>query len=59
MEAAAAEVKMQPGSALVLHQHMIWLLYSRTALILRERGAKVVIAPHGALDDCLRGQQLS
>lgn len=51
MEAAAAEIKMLPRTEVVVHQHMIWLLYSRTALILRERGAKVVIAPHGALDD--------
>lgn len=51
MEAVAAEIKILPGTALVVHQHMIWLLYSRSALILRERGAKVVLAPHGALDD--------
>jgi glycosyltransferase involved in cell wall biosynthesis len=51
MEAAAAKIQIQQGTAFVVHQHMIWLLYSRTALILRERGAKVVIAPHGALDD--------
>ena len=51
MEVAAAEVKIPPSTKLVVHQHMIWLLYSRTALILRERGAKVVLALHGALDD--------
>ena len=50
MEAAAAQRIIQPATALVVHQHMIWLLYSRTALILQERGAKVVLAPHGALD---------
>lgn len=51
MEAAAAKIQIQQGTVFVVHQHMIWLLYSRTALILRERGAKVVLAPHGALDD--------
>lgn len=51
MEMATAKIKIPTGMDLVVHQHMIWLLYSRTALILRERGAKVVLAPHGALDD--------
>lgn len=51
MEMDAVEMKTPPGTDIVLHQHMIWLLYSRTALILHERGAKVVLAPHGALDD--------
>jgi glycosyltransferase involved in cell wall biosynthesis len=51
MEKEARLLRLDANQAIILHQHMIWLLYSRTALILRERGAKVVIAPHGALDD--------
>jgi glycosyltransferase involved in cell wall biosynthesis len=51
MEKEARLLRVETGQAIIIHQHMIWLLYSRTVLILRERGAKVVIAPHGALDD--------
>ena len=51
MEAEVGGMNIQPRSDLVVHQHMIWLLYSRTSLLLRERGAKVVLAPHGALDE--------
>jgi glycosyltransferase involved in cell wall biosynthesis len=36
---------------LVVHQHMLWLGYSRTTQILaRDAGARTVIAPHGVLD---------
>jgi len=50
METAARGTTFKPP--VVVHQHMIWLLYSRTALIFaKESGARVVIAPHGALDD--------
>jgi glycosyltransferase involved in cell wall biosynthesis len=36
---------------LVVHQHMLWLGYSRTTQILaRHAGARTVIAPHGVLD---------
>lgn len=51
MEARARQMGMRVDGGLVVHQHMIWLLYSRTPMILREAGAKLVIAPHGALDD--------
>jgi len=50
MEQAARDIKISGG--IVVHQHMIWLLQSRTARILaKKKGARVVIAPHGALDD--------
>lgn len=36
---------------LVVHQHMLWLGYSRTTQILaRHENARAVIAPHGVLD---------
>jgi glycosyltransferase involved in cell wall biosynthesis len=36
---------------LVVHQHMLWLGYSRTTQIFaRHAGARTVIAPHGVLD---------
>jgi len=50
MEKVARSLRVEAGQSIVLHQHMIWLLYSRVALILRECGARIVIAPHGALD---------
>jgi glycosyltransferase involved in cell wall biosynthesis len=36
---------------LVVHQHMLWLGYSRTTDLFRsKKGARTVIAPHGVLD---------
>jgi len=50
MEQAASSDRLM--GTVVVHQHMIWLMYSRIPAILRaNNAAKVVIAPHGALDD--------
>jgi glycosyltransferase involved in cell wall biosynthesis len=50
MEVAARRFPSAVTRQTVVHQHMIWMLNSRTSLILRANGAKIVIAPHGALD---------
>ena len=49
MEWAARE--WSGRSPLIVHQHMLWLGYSRTTNIFRSnKNAKSVIAPHGVLD---------
>lgn len=50
MERAARGFHWQGN--VVVHQHMIWQLYSRIPrLLLKASAARVVIAPHGSLDD--------
>ncbi len=50
MERAAR--RWMESHPLVVHQHMLWLGYSRTTDLFRtKKGARTVIAPHGVLDD--------
>jgi glycosyltransferase involved in cell wall biosynthesis len=50
MEKAALAARWD--GRVVVHQHLLWLLISRVPALLRAAGAvRVVIAPHGTLDD--------
>lgn len=50
MEAAARAARWDGN--IVVHQHLVWLLISRVPAMLRGAGnVRVVIAPHGTLDD--------
>lgn len=49
MQAAARAARFE--GKVIVHQHLIWLLLSRTPGMLRRAGdVRVVIAPHGTLD---------